>query len=164
LQYFQTGILLGMETRSSMESAKRDWENPFENRILFWIERISWRGSRNAKFLISLHLQFSMKCFALLIYRIVIGGAKPIDQLQSNISVTYQFNSYIQNQSQKSRPNIFTQKKHVYLIYMTTYSPKITSQSHQFFILRHFLKHFECSLSQSNESFQNKKLEQKTNQ
>jgi hypothetical protein len=118
----------------------------------------------NAKSLISLHLQFSMKGFALLIYRIVIGGAKRIDQLQSNISVKNQFNSYIQNQSQKSRPNIFTQKKHVYLIYMTTYSPKIISQSHQFFILRHFLKHFECSLSQSNESFQNKKLEQKTNQ
>ena len=118
LQNFQTGILLGMETRSSMASAKRDWENPFENRILFWIERICWRGSRNAKFLISLHLQFSMKGFALLIYRIVIGEAKRIDQLQSNISVKNQFNSYIQNQSQKSRPNIFTQKKHVYLIYI----------------------------------------------
>jgi hypothetical protein len=30
-----------------------------------------------------------MKGFALLIYRIVIGGAKPIDQLQSNISVQF---------------------------------------------------------------------------
>jgi hypothetical protein len=45
-------------------------------------------GMQNLSFC---YILFSMKSFALLIYRIVIviGGAKPSDQLQSNISVQF---------------------------------------------------------------------------